>query len=57
MKKKKIVLYYDTKEYKQKVINESKKGIYIIPILSNVSNRLSQRIPYEDWLKYWHNKL
>ena len=57
MKKKKRVLYYDTKEYKQKVINESKKGIYIIPILSNVSNRLSQRVPYKDWLKYWHNKL
>ena len=55
--KKKIFWYYQTKEYKQKVIDESKKGIYIIPIASNVSNRLSQQVSYRTWIKYWHNNL
>ena len=48
---------YCSKSYKQKVIKESKKGIYLIPFGTNLGYGLSQRVSYEDWVQYWGNKL
>ena len=48
---------YSSKPYKQKVIEESKKGIYIIPFGTNLGYGLSQKVSKEDWIQYWSNKL
>jgi len=48
---------YSSESYKQKVIRESKKGIYIIPAGTNLGYGLSQKVSKEDWIQYWGNKL
>ena len=48
---------YSSESYKQKVIEESKKGTYLIPLGCNLGYGLSQKVSKEDWIQYWGNKL
>ena len=41
--------YYLSEEYKNKVLYESKKGNYLIPLIEG----LSQKVSKETWNKYW----